>query len=103
MEAVEGCHLLACSPWLAQPALLYNSGQGGMDSLGLNPPRSIIKKMPTGFPKGHQLLLSLGSLFQDDPALCQGSKTRARTASLRALVICCTIVSLCLKKRDLYF
>jgi hypothetical protein len=23
-EAIEGCSLLACLPWLAQPALLYN-------------------------------------------------------------------------------
>lgn len=44
-DTVEGCFLLACSPWLAQPAFLYN---GGPPSLGGHRPQS--RKCPTDLP-----------------------------------------------------
>jgi hypothetical protein len=48
-QVMEGCCLLVCSPWLAQPAFLYNPGppvQGGLSHSGLDPPTSITKKIP---------------------------------------------------------
>jgi hypothetical protein len=40
-EAMEGCSLLACFPWLAQPALLYNQDyqpKDGTTHKGTSPP-----------------------------------------------------------------
>jgi hypothetical protein len=39
-EAMEGCSLLACFPWLAQPAFRWSHPQGAF------PPWSLIEKMP---------------------------------------------------------
>lgn len=45
-EAMEGCCLLACSPWLTQLAILDHQPKGGT-AHGLGPPTSISKeKMP---------------------------------------------------------
>jgi len=76
-EAMEGCCLLACFPWLTQPAFLQNPGppaQGWHHPQWAGPshPRSIIEKMPYSwvswrhFLRGRSFLCVNSSLCQVD-------------------------------------
>lgn len=69
-EATDECCLLAFSPWLAQPACLYNLPRGATIHSELNPPPylSSVKKMP---PLAWSLASSLWSFhFLNNISLC---------------------------------
>jgi hypothetical protein len=65
-EAMEGCSLLACLPWLVQPALLKNQHHQPRDSTthkGPSPLDHQLRKCPTAGSHGGISQLKLLSLW----------------------------------------
>jgi hypothetical protein len=93
-EAMEGCYLLACSPWLPQPNFYTIQGHLPMGSTShnwLGPPRSIFKQenTPTDLPTDQSVFIEIRLLdmsrfvssWQSQPAQClpvhSGEETQA--------------------------
>ena len=85
-EAMEGCFLLACFPWLAQLAFLQNPGPSGQDGTtdhGLGPPQ-----LTTNWENASQLdlkeafpQLKLLSLWQLQPVSSWHTKSASTVAT----------------------
>ena len=72
-EAMEGCYLLTCFPWLAQLVLLQNPrlpAQGWHHSQGAFPPWSLIEKMPYSWISWRHFL-NWSSFLCDNSSLSQ--------------------------------
>jgi hypothetical protein len=72
-EAMVGCYLLACFPWLAQLAFLKNSGlqaQGWHHAQWVLPPLTLIEKMPYSWISWRHFLKG-GSFLCETPSCCQ--------------------------------
>jgi len=86
MPLLPGCCLLACSPWLAQPAFPWSPGPQPRDSpthIGLSPP-SLTKKCSECLPTAGSywgIFFNWGSLLSGNSSLCQVDIKLARTTS----------------------